>query len=171
MVGRTLWPVTTDLVGEAPVDGRLCMFPVTCKPAGKLTRRAIEKLEIERRYWDRRGWRLRLFTERDVDAPLIQSLSLVWPFFSLTGVTNPPEQWRPALTAAWRTLIETSDRRALLLSEACSALDASFQLPAGAAQAQLFHLIANQCIATDFSNAFDLRRPVHALSWNGGDES
>jgi TnsA-like endonuclease N terminal len=169
MVGRTLWPVTTDLVGEAAVNGHLCMFPVTCKPVGRLTRRAIAKLEIERRYWVRRGWSLRLFTERDVDTPLIQSLRLVWPFFSLSGVTNPPEEWRPVLTAAWRTVIETPDRSGLLLSEACSVLDASFQLLAGAAQAQLFHLIANQRIRTDFSTSFDLRRPVHALSWNGGD--
>ena len=162
-----LWQMSTDVVGHAPVAGELIWLPRTCKTDASFDERTIAKLEIERRYWSRRGAQLLPFTESDIDEPRLRCLEAVRPFFSLDEVTNPPVHVRSDLTAAWAEVLRktAADVR---LSTVCSALDQQFQMMRGGAQAMLFHLIATQVLRTDFSYPLTLRRPVGAVTWRNG---
>ena len=161
-----LQQIRTDVVGYAPVDGNLLWMPFTCKVNAGLNRRAIEKLEIERRLWRRRGAELELYTESDIAEGRLRSLELFRPFFNLQNVLSPPLDVRVALEVAWREVLRR--RPGYALSVASAELDRYFGIPSGGAQTLLLHLLAHRVIEVDFSRPFDLRRPVSALTWLGG---
>ncbi|BAI74260.1 transposase (plasmid) [Azospirillum sp. B510] len=59
--------MTTDLVVDVIVGGRLVTLARAIKPAAELSKpRILEKLEIERRYWLAQNVEWGVLTERDV---------------------------------------------------------------------------------------------------------
>ncbi|EDT74339.1 heteromeric transposase endonuclease subunit TnsA [Clostridium butyricum] len=72
--------ITTDFLLKMR-DGRtICR---TIKQYNDLTKRQIEKFEIERRYWNKKGVSWKLVTERDIDKVMANNIELVYQFYDL----------------------------------------------------------------------------------------
>jgi hypothetical protein len=71
--------ITTDILLTIEETSRLIQAALACKHTNNLTRRAIEKLEIERTYWTRRQVRWGLVTEQDLPEGLIKNLRWILP--------------------------------------------------------------------------------------------
>lgn len=68
---------------------------VAVKPAGKLDEpRVLEKLEIERLYWERRGIPWSIVTEQDLPDGLASNLVWIDDYYEITPETIEPQQIR-----------------------------------------------------------------------------
>ncbi|MFL6353151.1 MAG: TnsA endonuclease N-terminal domain-containing protein [Bryobacteraceae bacterium] len=86
--------MTTDLVLTVRgVEQRL--QPIAVKPSRQLAElRTLEKLEIERIYWKRRGCRWQIVTELELPEQLIQNLNWVDEYYSITDENLAPDEIR-----------------------------------------------------------------------------
>ena len=128
-------------------------FAFTVKYSSDLeNRRTIEKLEIERFYWARRGVEWSIITEKQIKPTLVKNIKWVHPFanphrFS-SGVT---------LLAAEKIgefMYEIISRSDAALREVTAASDKEFSLPNGTSLAIARHLIAVK------KWTVDMRRPI-----------
>lgn len=87
--------MTTDLLVTVLVNGAEQDFPVACKPQSELDNpRSIEKLEIERRFWQARGCPWRLVTEKDCPQVRVGNLEWLYEMQSLEYLEAPhPDYW------------------------------------------------------------------------------
>jgi len=67
--------------------------PITVKPETELNNsRVLEKLEIERLYWDDRGMKLGIVTGAELPAPLIKNLDWIDEYYEISQETLQPEE-------------------------------------------------------------------------------
>lgn len=82
--------MTTDLLLTTEA-GR--MQAVAVKPADEISeRRVLEKLEIERLYWERRGVPWSIVTERELPAAFAANLVWIDDYYEITAETIEPQQ-------------------------------------------------------------------------------
>jgi hypothetical protein len=73
-ISRRLAVMTTDLVLTVDAGFSTLLRPINCKYIADLTGRALEKIEIERRYWKIRSCELSVVTEREIPHALLKNL-------------------------------------------------------------------------------------------------
>jgi hypothetical protein len=82
--------MTTDLLLTTRVGS---VEAVAVKPSDKISeRRVLEKLEIERLYWERRGVRWSIVTERELPRALASNLVWIDDYYEITPETIDPQQ-------------------------------------------------------------------------------
>ncbi len=82
--------MTTDLL-ITNADGTLAAIAI--KPAGKLNEeRVLEKLEIERLYWEQHNVSWSIVTERDLPEGLVSNLNWIDDYYEITPETLDPAQ-------------------------------------------------------------------------------
>jgi hypothetical protein len=67
--------MTTDFVLTIQQEGNEVLVAVSVKPASKLNKRTIEKMQIEKEYWNSQGVKWVLVTDNQVDKILNNNLS------------------------------------------------------------------------------------------------
>jgi len=139
---------TTDIVVDLSGPAGRSTLARAIKPASELgKKRAVEKLEIERRYWTARGVCWGLITERDMPKVLIRNLEMLQAAQNLEDLTQPYDgyfQDRAALIAA-----ELESWAHVTLQEFCRAMDLRFGLETGGALLLVRHLLACKTWKTD----------------------
>lgn len=114
----------------------------TVKYAHRLAdQRVLEKFEIERRYWERRGIDWGLVTEQDLPNGLARNIELLYDRRILADrLSLTPEQ----LYTVAQALTEKISQEKLPLRQATSACDAHFGLSKGAALTVAYYLLADR---------------------------
>lgn len=103
--------------------------------------RVLEKFEIERRYWERRGLDWGLVTEQDVPPSLARNIELLHDRRTLADrLSLAPEQ----LYTVAQALTEKISYGKLPLRKVTSACDAEFGLTKGATLTVAYYLLANR---------------------------
>jgi len=71
--------MTTDFLIDALIDDRPCLIARSVKSASELSsRRTIEKLLIEKTYWEERGVDYKVVTENEISLPLAKNIDFVY---------------------------------------------------------------------------------------------
>lgn len=114
----------------------------TVKYAHRLAdKRVLEKFEIERRYWERRGIDWGLVTEQDLPNGLARNVELLYDRQNLADrLSLTPEQLYPIA----RTLTDKVSEGKLPLRKVTSACDAQFDLTTGTTLTVAYYLLANR---------------------------
>jgi hypothetical protein len=141
---KTRYPVvmTTDFLytmraGVGEVD-RACAV----KYASDLqSRRTLEKLEIERRYWKARNIVWNIITERDVTIALAKNIEWVHQYLYLHDFTTLP---KPATRQITSVLTQQIHASSASLRDVTSHTDESLGLDAGTSLSMVRHLIARR---------------------------
>lgn len=121
---------------------------ISVKPSADLEkRRVLEKLEIERTYWERRSVEWQLVTEQELPQVIIDNLNLVLPFRELDGSGIPEGSSESLLDELYRYL-ERSNRS---LKVACREFERDIGLCAGTGLCLVWHAIATKRWSTDLS--------------------
>jgi len=116
----------------------------TVKQVSELSNpRVLEKLEIERRYWDKHGIDWKLVTEHEIDASKARAIEWVRRY-------NDDFAGEPALTAESAQRFEDGD----LLLDVAKSIERDFRLPAGTGLSILKHLIQTGQI--QLKNSFEI---------------
>lgn len=154
--------MTTDFLVDikAEVGIRECAYSV--KPASELgSKRTLEKLEIERRYWARRDVTWKLVTDRDLPKARIQNLHDLHELKTLDGVKKPhPNYWRDRcerLLAALRTV------QGGTIQQFVKGLEASPGFSHGEPMTVIRHLAANKILIFDLDEPFSASWPIDRL--------
>lgn len=126
---------------------------ISVKPSGELEkRRVLEKLEIERTYWERRSVEWQLVTEQELPKVMVDNLSLVLRFRKLDGSVQKldgsaiPAGGSEYLIEKLYRYLEQSDRS---LRVACREFEQDLDLKAGSGISLVWHAVATKKWSTD----------------------
>jgi hypothetical protein len=121
---------------------------ISVKPSAELEkRRVLEKLQIERTYWERRSVEWQLVTEQELPQVMIDNLNLILPFRELDS-TEVPEGNSESLSDELYRYVERSNRS---LKAACREFEQELSLQAGTGLCLVWHAIATKKWSTDLS--------------------
>jgi len=152
--------MTTDLLVTITTDTGPRLIAYAVKYDLKLTDRAIEKLEIERRVSIEQGEQWQLVTRADIDPIVVRNLLSLRPYYNIAQWLEPyafeiPEFLR-YLPCAYGAADATTPLHAW-----CTELDAHFSWPRMTAMTIIKHLLARHILRTDMSDPqFLERRPL-----------
>lgn len=132
---------TTDFLLSVNDNGKSVIKARTVKYSDELTKeRSIEKLEIERIFWERRGVDWKIVTERDIDLVYSFNVEFVHNAYSLNGSNLDAEK---VFYIEDALLIELS-QNSMTLSKLTQNIDKKLGLPPGESLFCIKHLIANK---------------------------
>lgn len=162
--GNVVVVMTTDLVVDVQTADGFRTVPIACKYAADLAKpRVQQKLRVERRYWELRGWMLQEATERE--HPKERGEALQW-LHSFHHVDRMPGQGGPgAWLARGRVLIEIL--RAFPpdtgFSVVARAAEAAGRLAPGEALSLLRYLAAHGRVRIPLHRVFDVAWPISCI--------
>ena len=136
----TFIPMTTDFFITVKENNKFQYFARTVKPKTELgDPRVIEKFEIEREYWERKGISWGIVTENEIDRAFSKNINWVHKSYYL----NDREDERYA-DIFLEVLNSSSDEENL--QNICDQFDENYNLEVGSAITYLKHLIARKLI-------------------------
>ncbi len=153
---------TTDLLIDLERDGRLITVARAIKPSSELGKpRAIEKLEIERRYWAARGVNWKIVTEKDSPPNLLHNLKFLQDYASLEELEQPYDGFHQEKAALIATELERNP--SLNLREFCLEMDERLGLETGGSLLLVRHLLAVKTWRTDMTRPITDETPLCAF--------
>lgn len=123
--------------------------------------RALEKQELERRYWSERDIEWGLVTELDLEETRIRNLRFLHDMLSLKGQIEPREGYWAELGEVLLAALQGSS--GISIRALCNKLEAGTRFHKGDALKVLRHLAANKRIRFDLRKTFKVRHPVEFL--------
>lgn len=141
--------MTTDFLLDVLVGNTTAQQARSVKPAEQLSKpRTLEKLEIERRYWQVRGVDWGIVTEYEIPTPQTDTLRLLHGYWQLDG--------RLASDVQSSEVIQfLLDKGALFpVGDLVQACDSTLQLSAGTTLTVLYHLLATRQLAFNLAEPF-----------------
>lgn len=150
--------MTTDFRLTEVTTGGLRELARSVKPKSGLTRQAIEKLEVERLYWQRRGipWLL-VVTEEDLPMDLCRNVEYVHRFFRPSSV-SPLTAAEVARAAD--LVMHMASSGEILLGEAGHEVSSKLRCPLPLAMNVLRHLLATRQVEVDMHAPINPQTPL-----------
>jgi len=161
---RTKEPIvmTTDFVITV-AQNRLqsVEYVRTVKPSTQLqSKRTLEKLEIERRYWQARNMDWAIVTEHEIPKVLSKNVELLHGYLQLTDRLVLSEDKIHSITKALTTQVQRGD---VSLRAAASACDRQFSLEPGTGLTVAYHLLATRQWHIDMNVRINPGKPLPLL--------
>ncbi len=134
----------------------------TVKPAEELLRpRVLEKLEIERIYWEMQGTDWGIVTERDMPQTVLQNIKLLEPYYSLANRSTLGEDEIGAVERLAHSLIT---RESLPLRDVAAMCDETLDCEQGTTLVVIYHLLATKHWQIDMDIPIRPRQPLALLN-------
>ncbi len=155
--------MTTDFLIDAKIDGGIQVHARAVKPADKLDDgRTVQKLEIERRYWQDHGASWALVTDQDLPKQRIRNLRWLHEMQSFDRMTAPhPDYWQDRCQWFLASLAAVSTD--MTIARFIEQLEQSGNFRPDEALTVLRHLVSNKRVAFDLDDPFSVRWPVTRL--------
>lgn len=152
--------VTTDFVITVEEGGMLTDRAVAIKPARELQNpRVIEKLEIERVYWQTVGVHWCIGTERDLDMVFVRNVQLLHDYRQLHASTLSTGQLEDIVTELTKRL-----HQPVALAALAADCDKRLGLDRGTALSVAYHLMATRRWRVDMCQPINASKPFVMLS-------
>jgi hypothetical protein len=143
-----LYIVTTDLIIDLKGGKKLA---IAVKPINELSnKRTIEKLQIERSYWESRGVEWFIFTDKDISMELKQNLHWLKPFLE----PESAEQYQITFEDVVALIGRLSSYDNGKVNKICGLLDDKYQQEAGTHLTILRYSMANGHIKAALNKLF-----------------
>ena len=124
----------------------------TVKPSQELAKKTVlEKLEIERRYWERRNIDWKIVTERDIPTVLAKNIAWLHPRFHRNSLSLSEHQIAQVKNLLTQYVLESNDS----LAKIAALCDANFSLHRGSSLSVARHLLATR------QWLVDMNQPIH----------
>jgi hypothetical protein len=161
---RTKYPIvlTTDFFLTKKSYSNTSYIARTAKYLVDLSKqRTLEKLEIERRYWERRNISWGIVTEQALPTVLIHNVKWLHPYFHLMDLYPMTKQ---VINETTLRLTEIITKSRVPLREAAGLCDAEIGFKHGDSLAVCRHLIANGYWRADMNKPLHLAEPFMLLN-------
>ena len=137
--------------------------PRTLKMAGELNKkRVLEKLEIERRYWERRHLVLKIVTNAGIPGPLTRNLELLHAYYDFGDRLAINDAQLRLIIATLNTLIMEQETRPL--REIAAQCDWQTNAEPGVSLTVVYHLLATRQWEVDIQQPIDPGKPLNVVA-------
>lgn len=126
--------------------------------------RVVEKLEIERHYWQRRGIDWLIITENQINSILVKNIKWIHPYLSLTDFLPDITPEQMAITADY--LFQIIRQNKTPLRNAVNTTDIHFTFPSGTTLSLVRHLIVTRQLIVNMIIPIQPAKPLCAISLN-----
>lgn len=157
----TYIPLTTDFLVTLKRENKIIVVARSIKPFSQLEdERTVEKLEIEREYWEKKGIEWALVTEKEIPKEYAKNLQWLHPFISLE---SPDDE-----TLAYKLLgYVRKQEDSNTLFDVINKFEEDYLLDPGSAVNLLRYLLANKLISLNMDIKLNLRSIfIQELSFN-----
>jgi hypothetical protein len=157
----TYIPLTTDFLVTIKRENKIIVVARSIKPFSQLEdERTVEKLEIEREYWEKKGIEWALVTEKEIPKHYAKNIQWLHPFISLE---NPDD--KKFADRLLSNIVKREDSTSLF--DTCNKFDEDYLLDPGTAVNFLRYLLANKFLSLNMDIKIDLRSiSLQELSFN-----
>lgn len=154
---------TTDFVVNVICGGQEVERAYSAKPATDLDDvRTLEKLEIERLYWQARGVPWSIVTDDDIPKTLVRNIDWVHGYLDIDGLIQPQPGYYRAKSMAVLELA-TLAAAGLPLGLFCADADMRLALDTGQSLTLVRHLLATKVLKLPEDFAIDIQTPIANL--------
>ncbi len=144
----SLTVVSTDLLVDLSSKQQLA---IAVKSSAELSKsRVIEKLQIEKTYWETRGVEWKIFTEREVSAGMRENLPWIQPYLS----PDMTDHQQLGATDVQDLLHRLKTHPKTKVTRLCAKLDDQYGLDPGFHLGALRHAVAHRFIRAPLNKAF-----------------
>ena len=160
---QTKFPIvmTTDFLIDVRHNGSTTELARTVKPAKDLcSERVLQKFEIERRYWLRRGVDWGVVTEQDAPTELVKNIEWIHPYREISGKISVSASDVEKVERIMAELV----RQGLTLAGSASTCDDRLGLAPGASLALARHFLASRRWSVDMTKLINPQRPIMLLT-------
>jgi hypothetical protein len=157
--------LTTDFVITVVDDDRSQKtLARTVKYSGNLrARRVMEKFEIERVYWQRRGIDWGIVTENEISTDVVKNIKMIRSYFNLSDYVDLSSDDLDLIkNRIYSTLSEKKDQN---LRNMCFSIDSDLGFLDGTTLSVIYHMIANRDLMIDMNVSIDPSEPLHGVSY------
>lgn len=146
--------MTTDFLIDVRTPDGPGLLARAVKPSAKLAdARTLEKLEIERRYWQRRGVAWALTTEQEVDQTRVENIRWLHEMRDLGGMdAHHPDYWEDRCARVLKSLEHGAE---MTVVRFLRWLEETHGFASGEGLTALRHLAANKRLNFDLDTPFD----------------
>lgn len=160
--------MTTDMLVDVHNESGSSQIAFSVKPSSKLEdKRTLEKLELERRYWERSGIPWRLVTEHELPVVRVANLRWLHEMHSLDGQQSAHENYWHDLCV--RFLSELANFRTGLVHDFFIYLQNECGFADGEPMTALRHLAATKRITIDLDRQFSTKSNIDVLGVRSGE--
>ncbi len=138
---RNIVPITTDFLIEIERDGKNVFLSRTLKYTKDLTKRTLQKFEIEKTYWKRRGIDWGIVTEQMIDKNIIDNIIWIRKAKSIDGIPDLDTNKVSFIEQILWNEIETNNRR---IVDIATKVTSDLGLLPGTGLFVIRHLLANK---------------------------
>ena len=157
--------MTTDFVVTKLEEGQPVNLARTLKYKDDLMdRRVMEKFEIEREYWERKGTDWGIVTELEVPKEMAMNISFVHSYADLSSIEDFSEFSEADIDTYSVYLISNLLNAEMTVRESCKRLDEVFYLAPGSGLTLFKHLIITKAIEVDLMNRLDVNSVIEIQS-------
>jgi TnsA endonuclease-like protein len=151
-------PLTTDFVitvksSKGTVDQARTVKYVKDLPS----KRVMEKFEIERIYWERRGIDWGIVTEKEIDFTFAANIEKVYYYRDAARLSPLSEETIRCLKSE---LTSRAIRKNIPLRDIAHDCEKLLKLPAGTSSKVILHLVANRIWLVDMSTPLQMTKPI-----------
>lgn len=158
--------MSTDFLVVSRKNGERLLTAYSAKTAEELSDpRAIEKLEIERRYWSAQTVPYLIVTDTSLPEALVMNLDWFYSAWDLSDIVEPHENYHRDLGHRFLASLATADGDAAL-SDHCNRFDDRLDAEPGTALLICKHLLAHRRLCTDLSQPKLWKRPISCFHEN-----
>lgn len=155
---------TTFLVSKKMATGEVVEFARSIKYASNLAQKSIlESLEIQRRYWERKGIDFGIVTNRDIDMVQVRNIEWLNPIISM----NYKHESKSDIEMLIRNRYKIEN---VTVYELLSTIDADFGFQAGTSVQVFKSMVANRKAIIDFFHPINLRSKMQ-VQFKEGEEN
>lgn len=157
--------MTTDFVVTKMEQGKPVNLARTLKYKDDLMdKRIIEKFEIEREYWERKGIDWGIVTELEVPKEMAMNISFAHSYADLSSIEDFSEFSEDDIDTFSVYLISDLLNVEMTVRETCTRLDEVFYLAPGSGLTLFKHLIITKAIEVDLMKKLDVNNVIEIKS-------
>lgn len=158
-VTKTPLVMTTDFVLSVEVNGEIKTIARTIKQKRDLTKRQIEKFEIEREYWKMKGVDWGIVTEDEINTVAAKNISIIRPFYTIDDIDSFENFTKAKVKILLESFASSIIGKKVIIRDVANTFDKGNMLPVGTGLSIYKYLLANKIIKMDLLLPLDVDHP------------
>lgn len=156
MVTKTPLVMTTDFLVSVEINGEIKTLARTIKEKRDLTKRQIEKFEVERQYWKMKGVDWGIVTEDEINTVASKNISIIRPFHSLDDIDSFESFSKAQIGRLVESFAIGIIGKKVVIRNVAETFDIENMLPPGTGLSIYKYLLANKILKMDLLVPLDV---------------
>lgn len=150
--------MTTDLLITIQHDGREELIAISIKPSAKLNKRTIEKMQIEKKYWNDQDVKWIVLTEKQINKIQNNNINFLRDFFNKESIEH---DYSNLILNSLKEQVENKDT---VVRDFIASMARNLRITDGEARRSFYHLLATKRVRFDYTKSFNFNFKLAELN-------